>query len=345
MEMTERKRAILAAIVKYHIATGAPVGSKWLTTTLENAPSSATLRNEMSELSCMGLLEQPHTSAGRIPTGKGYEFYVSNLMQSDELDQSVKSFIDKALERATVDAEGLSTVAVKLLSKITGLPSFNAKISNDSAIIKKVQITPMSSRVIMLIAVTGDGRAKSKLCRTGTDISSDTLERLNKLMGEKIEGKSLMSLTAAEMQNVYAAAGIDAFSLMPLLAALFDMIREIGQPRIQFSGEANIYSMLSESERAGRLLMFLEQKEGILSIISERRDRVGVIFGTDTGFNELDRTAVIVAPWGTDSSPMGRIGVIGPTRMSYGQIVPSVAYLASRLSEIANESIKDMEEI
>ena len=345
MELTPRKQAILAAIVKYHIATGAPVGSKWLTTTLENAPSSATLRNEMSELSCMGLLEQPHTSAGRIPTGKGYEFYVSNLMKKDELDEGIKSFIDKTLENAAVDTEGLCAVAAKLLSKITGLPSFNAKITDDSAIIKRVQLTPMGTRLVMLVAVTSDGRAKSKLCRMAKDMDFSQIQSLNKVISERIEGKSLACLTAAAMQNVYTAAGTDALTFMPLLAALFDMIKEIGQPKIDFSGQSNIYSMLSERERAVRLLLFLEQKEGILSIISENKDTVGVIFGSQTGFNELDRTAMIVAPWGAQGLPIGRIGVIGPTRMSYGQIVPSVAYLASRLSEIANENIKDMEEI
>ncbi len=345
MELTPRKQAILAAIVKYHIATGAPVGSKWLTTTLENAPSSATLRNEMSELSCMGLLEQPHTSAGRVPTGKGYEFYVSNLMKKDELDEGIKSFIDETLETVAVDTEGLSAAIAKLLSKITGLPAFSAKLTDDSAIIKKVQLTPMSSRLVMLVAVTSDGRAESKLCRTASDMDLSAVKYLNQVISERIEGKSLSCLTAAAMQNVYTAAGTDALTYMPLIAALFDMIRQTGQPKIDFSGQSNIYSMLSERERAMRLLLFLEQKEGVLSIISENKDTVGVIFGSQTGFRELDRTAMIVAPWGAKDATIGRIGVIGPTRMSYGQIVPAVAYLASRLSEIANENIKDMEEI
>ncbi|MEE0945765.1 MAG: heat-inducible transcriptional repressor HrcA [Acutalibacteraceae bacterium] len=345
MELTPRKQAILAAIVKYHIATGAPVGSKWLTTTLENAPSSATLRNEMSELSCMGLLEQPHTSAGRIPTGKGYEFYVSNLMQKDELDEGVKAYIDKTLETAATDTEGLPIIASKLLSHITGLPSFNAKITDDCVFVRRVELTPMSQRVMMMVAVMSDGRAKSKLCRLPNNIGIDVFEQLKKLIKERIEGESLSSLTSAVMQNLYAAAGINAFALMPVLAALFDMIRESGQPQINFSGQSNIYSMLGDSNRAARLYMFLEQKEGILSVISQSSERVGVIFGTDTGFSELEKTAVIFATWGADGSHGGRIGVIGPTRMSYGQIVPSVAYLASKLSEIANENIKDMEEV
>lgn len=345
MELTERKRAILAAIVKYHIATGAPVGSKWLTTTLENAPSSATLRNEMSELSCMGFLEQPHTSAGRIPTGKGYEFYVSNLMQKDELDERERRFIDDSLELAASVPEKLPELAAKLLTRITGLPSFVAKISDEEAIIKKVQLIQMSSHLIMMAAVTQDGRTKSKLCRTSEAIDTDALELLSRIIKNDIEGKKLYELTSAKLQNIYTGAGLAALNLMPIIATLFEMIKEIGQSQLHISGELNIYSMLRESEKAGQLLLFLERKEGIMSLISKAKERVGVIFGADTGFKELESVTVTAAPFGPTESPLWRIGVIGPTRMSYGQIVPCVAYIAARLSDIANKSINDMEEI
>ena len=344
MELTPRKQAILAAIVKYHIATGSPVGSKWLTTSLENAPSSATLRNEMSQLSNMGLLYQPHTSAGRIPTGKGYEFYVSNLMKSNEIGEREKAFIDTTLEKSNADSEILPTLAAKLLSKITGLPAFVAKVADESAVIKRVQIMPMSSHLIMTAISTSDGRTKSKLCRSASPISEGEIAGLYRLIKECVEGKPLYELSAAAMQNMYAQTGLDALSLMPLIASLFDMIKEMGQSQIQFSGEMNIYSMLESSEKAGKLISFLERKEGIMSLISQQKDSVGVIFGGETGFSELSKATVIVAPYGPKNLKMGRIGVIGPTRMSYAEIVPGISYLAERLTEILNESIKDMEE-
>ncbi len=345
MELTPRKQAILAAIVKYHIATGAPVGSKWLTTTLENAPSSATLRNEMSELDSMGFLEQPHTSAGRVPTGKGYEFYVTNLMKKDDISDREKAYIDRCIEECYADTESIQLSAAKILSRLTGLPAFAAKVAGEEAVIKKVQITLLSNRLIMMVVMTNDGRTKSKLIRSTAAINYSVIESLEKIAKEKIEGKSFNQLTFAALQNIYAAFNGDALALMNIIASLFDMINEMGQPQIEFSGETNIYSMLGESGRAGRLLMFLENKDAVMSIIGEKLDRVGVIFGADTGFKELEKTTIIVAPYGPKDLPVGRIGVIGPTRMSYGQIVPSIAYLASRLSEVLNESIKDLEEI
>ncbi len=345
MELTPRKRAILAAIVKYHIATGAPVGSKWLTTTLENAPSSATLRNEMNELDRMGLLEQPHTSAGRIPTGKGYEFYVTNLMQKNDISDREKAYIDRCIEECYADTENIQLSAAKILSRLTGLPAFAAKVAGEEAIIKKVQINLLSNRLIMIVVITSDGRTKSKLIRSAVAISYNMLSSLEKIAKERVEGKSFSELTFAAMQNIYAAYMGDALAVMPILASLFDMINEMGQPQVGFSGGTNIYSMLSESDRAGKLLMFLEKKDAVMSIISEKTDKVGVIFGADTGYRELERATVVVAPYGSGDLPIGSIGVIGPTRMSYGQIVPSIAYIASKLSEVLNESIKDLEEI
>lgn len=341
MELTPRKRAILAAIVKYHIATGAPVGSKWLTTTLENAPSSATLRNEMSELSSMGFLTQPHTSAGRIPTDKGYEFYVSNLMQTDEITEKEKEYIDRVLEDVSNDAENIRSIAARVLSQLTGLVTFEGRVAFENAIIKKVQINLLSPRLIMVVAITDDGRTKSKLLKSGTSFNDEMLCVLQKTAKEQVEGKSFKELTFAAMQNIYAAVGLNALEIMPVIASLFEMINEMGQSEIKYFGETNIYSMLMDSEKASRLLMFLSKKDAVMSIVSQNDDKVGVIFGADTLYSELDCATIIVAPFGVN----GRIGVIGPTRMSYGHIVSLTTYLAKKLSEVLDNNIKDLEEI
>lgn len=341
MELTPRKQAILAAIVKYHIATGAPVGSKWLTTTLENAPSSATLRNEMSELSSMGFLTQPHTSAGRIPTDKGYEFYVSNLMQTDEIQDREKQYIDKVLEEASVDTENVRKVAAKVLSHLTGLVTFEGRIASEEAVIKKVQINLLSPRLIMMVIITDDGRTKSKLIKSGSAFSESMLSILQETAKKSVEGKCFKELTFATMQNIYASLCINALDVMSIIANLFDMINEMAQPEIEFFGETNIYSMLMNSEKAAQLLMFLRDKDAIMQIVSEKCDKKGIIFGADTVYKELENATLIVAPFGDT----GRIGVIGPTRMSYGHIVSLTNYLATKLNEVLDKNIKDLEEI
>lgn len=341
MELTPRKRAILAAIVKYHIATGEPVGSKWLTGALENAPSSATLRNEMSDLCSLGYLEQPHTSAGRVPTGKGYEFYVNRLMNEESLPDSLKQVIDAELEKAGADPENLPVAAARLLSRITGLPAFCAKIADDSLTVKRAEVIPMGDRLVMLVVFTSDCRAGSKLCRSGGVLTPDKLSRLEALIKGGVEGKPLSCLCAGEMQNMLSGAGINTLEFLPLIAGLFDMIKDMGKSSIELAGESYLYSVFAGGNYRQELISFIERKEGILSLISEPNEKAAVIFGSATGYSELDRSTLVVAPYGTGDALVGRLGVIGPTRMSYGIILSGIAYITAKASRLMTENLNN----
>lgn len=340
MELTPRKRAILAAIVKYHIATGEPVGSKWLTGVLENAPSSATLRNEMSDLCSLGYLEQPHTSAGRVPTGKGYEFYVNSLMNEESLPDSLKQSIDVQLDKASADLETLPNTAAKILSSITGLPAFCAKIADDSLVVKRVEVIPMGERLVMMVAFTSDCRTSSKLCRSGGPLTGEKLSQLEGLIKKGVEGKTLSCLSAGEMQNMLSNAGINTLEFLPVIACLFDMIKDMGRSSISLAGESYLYSVFAGGNYRQELISFIERKEGILSLISKPAEKAAVIFGSATGYSELERSTLVVAPYGPGDSLVGRLGVIGPTRMSYGRILSSIAYITAKVSRLMTENLE-----
>lgn len=333
-ELTPRKMAILEAIVKYHIATGEPVGSKWLTGVLENAPSSATLRNEMSDLCSLGFLAQPHTSAGRIPTSKGYEFYVSRLMSEDSLPESLKETIDNELKMASQDTETLTRAAAEILSNITGLPVFYATLSDDSVALKRVEIMPIGAHLLMLVAFTSDGRTGNKLLKTSANFDSEAVKRFSLLIKTNVEGKTLNELTVGNLQNVFLKSGIDALDFLPLVSAFVQMIRDIGKSDINLCGEHNLYLSDASSDE---FISFMDKKEGILSIVERPINEATVIFGSDTGYSALLGRCLAVAPFGTKDFPLGRIGVIGSTRMSYDRILPSVAFIAARLCEHMNE--------
>lgn len=340
MELTPRKRAILAAIVKYHIATGEPVGSKWLTGALENAPSSATLRNEMSDLCSLGYLEQPHTSAGRVPTGKGYEFYVNSLMGEESIPDSLKAKIDLYLVKAAAEPEALPALAAKVLSAVTGLPAFCAKIADEGVTVKRVEVIPMGDRLAMLVIFTSDGRASSKLCRSGGALTKEKLSRLADTVKAGVEGKTLLRLSSGEIQNLLGMLGVDALEFLTIVTSLSDMVKEMGKSSIELAGESYLYSVFSGGSYRNELISFIERKEGILSLISKPAEKAAVIFGSATGYSELDRSTLVVAPYGPGDSPAGRIGVIGPTRMSYGVILSSVAYVASAVSRLMKENLE-----
>lgn len=344
MELTSRQKKILAVIVEHHIATGEPLGSKQLAELLENAPSSATLRNEMSLLCEAGLLSQPHTSAGRQPTSEGYRFYVNCLMKEDEVDAATKQMIDDTLNGAVAESMDLTKVASRLLSKITGLPALASVSPLDTATVKKIQLIPLGSRVFMMALLVSDGRIRTKVCKSEEVITEHLLELFYTVSAKHIIDRPLGELTPAAVQNILAFAGLDALAIAPLFIHLSSLLKSASDSRLDLNGESNVFSMLGEEEKARRLLSLLERKDAMLSLLSNVNAPLGVVFGRETAHSELNPSAVIVASYGTKDGEAGRIAVIGPTRMSYDRIIPSTKYLAARLSSLMGETTYDMEE-
>ncbi len=343
MELSERKKAILSAIVKTHIASGEPIGSKILCEILENAPSSATLRNEMSALCALGLLEQPHTSAGRVPTALGYRLYIETLMHRDEINAEHKRYIDSALSASNCDPEKLPSVACKVLSDITGLPSVAANISTNGAAVKRVELFRMGSHSVMLILITTDGRSRSRLVHTQTEIDVELISSFDSLVRDKIIRKSIETLTPAMQQNIYIGARTGVIRLMPLISALFDMINEIAEANVSLSGQSNLFSVGWQKDDADKILSLLHRREALMSILSGQSESLGVIFGRDTDYSILGPSSLIFAKYNMGNKNTGCIGVIGPTRMSYELIIPSIEYTAKRMDILLTETLKDME--
>ncbi len=345
MELSQRKRAILTAIVKLHIASGEPIGSKILCDILENAPSSATLRNEMSALCDMGFLEQPHTSAGRVPTALGYKLYIESLMNHDAVNPEHKQYIDAALSPSNCDPEKMPDIACKVLSDITGLPSLVTNISAKGPRVKRVELFKMGSRSAMLILITTDGRSRSRLVSVPTVLDAQFVARFDKLVGDKILKRSLEELSPAAQQGIYIAAGMDALSLMPLLSSLFDMISDINNTNVSMAGQTNLFTMGLEKGDADKIISLLGSRDTLMSILLDDTSRVGVIFGKDTMYSVLAPSSIIFAKYNAGEKNTGCVGVIGPTRMSYEQIIPSIEYTAKRMDSLLTETFKNMEEL
>ena len=344
MELSPRKQAVLAAIIRTYIETGEPVGSKVLTGLIDNAPSSATLRNEMSELCELGLLEQPHTSAGRVPTSNGFKFYVDSLMQPVHITASAKNFIDSRLSDIYCDPEQIPALAGKILSDLTGLPAITCYVAEKAAEIRKTELIPVSNRSAMLLLITSDGRARSRIFRLGSSFTTELYERFREICCEAINGRPVTELTKAYMQSVAASAGIDSFILMPLFTAVFEMAGEIESRSVNLSGESCLYNICADEDTARRILSLVKRRDPILMMINDIPEGVGVVFGSDTGYKELKTDTVIAAKFGDNKNYRGAIGVIAPNRSSYEQVMPSIEYISRRLTDIMSDALKDMEE-
>lgn len=344
MELTPRKQAVLKAIVKAYIETGEPVGSKILTQLLENAPSSATLRNEMSELCDLGLLHQPHTSAGRVPTVGGFKLYVDSLMPKTEVSGETAQMIDKALREINCEPEGIPTKAAEILSEITGLPGIACVITNRTPRIKRIELLPIGRSSLMLLIITDDGRTRNRIFRLNSDFTDSAKDSFENITDSCIKGKTVDTLTKGYMQSVIAKAGIYALELMPLFTAVFETAAEIEETAVHLSGEKALYNISGDEQAASRIMSLIKRRDPIVSVLEQIGDGAGVVFGRDTVYSELFSDTVIAAKFSGTDKFKGYIGVIGPTRLSYEQIMPAIEYTAKELTNIMNAAQMDMED-
>lgn len=343
MELSPRKQAVLKAIVKSYIETGTPIGSKNLMAVLENAPSSATLRNEMSELCELGFLKQPHTSAGRVPTSQGLRLYVNSLMSANSISPDKAELIDKALNEINCEVESIPAAAAKLLSELTGLPAIACLITERHPRIKRVELLNIGRSSVMLLLITDDGRTRSRVFRHG-NLSAQVLDCFEDLAERRIKGKTVGELNKAYMQTVIAEGGIHSLEVMPLLTAVFETVGEIEAKDVTLSGENALYNVCANEETARKLLSLIKRRDPIISILEDIGENVGAIFGADTTYSELAGETVVAARWGGSDKYKGYVGVIGPCRMSYEEIMPYTEYISKRLTEIMTEAQKDMED-
>lgn len=344
MELTPRKKIILSAIVKAHIADGEPIGSKMLSRIVDLGLSSATLRNEMSDLCEMGFLEQPHTSAGRVPTAAGYRLYVNGLLGNEQISSPIKNSIDKMIEDVAKDPENITALAGQALSNLTGLPAVSLTIPEEGAYVKRVELLPMGKRTALIVLVTSDGIARSRICRTGESLSQTAIAVFDRLVATSVVGTSLADFNGAFLQNTVANSGEYALTLTPLISALFEMIDTVCSFELDLKGEANIYAHYSKESDARKIVEFISRRDAILSILSEIPDPVSVVFGDDCGIEDLKPSSMVVAKFGGGENRLGRIGVVGPTRMDYEDLIPSISYFAKQLGKVLEQSLRDLED-
>lgn len=345
MELNERKRAILAAIVKNYIEAGEPVGSKALCDMLNLSLSSATLRNEMSDLCSLGFLEQPHTSAGRIPTHLGYRTYVDSLMTPATLTPEIKLAIDSTLETISHTPEQIPTLACQILADLTGLPSFCATLTNEDAKIKRVRLIPMGGKTMLMVVISTDGMAKSRIVLSDCEVNETLLSVYSNICKTCIIGHRLYELNTAYLQSIVARIGAFGLNIVPLLSTMFEIIGEMFEPQLHFRGESKLLTGYRQHEDAMRLGELISQKQTVLEVISRMNYHVGVIFGDDYGHGiATTPSCMVVAKYKTGDKELGRIGVIGPVRMAYEQLIPSIEYFATRLGTLMTKALRDMED-
>lgn len=344
MELSERKQKILGAVVEQYIKTGEPVGSKALLTALDMSVSSATVRNEMAELAALGYLEQPHTSAGRIPTNEGYRYYVDNLMVNRSIDESIRRRIEAGIHGPLTDPEKLLKKAGEVLADLTDCAAVSTTPSGEGAYIKRIEAVPVGTYTAMIVLLTSTGVLKSKVCRSDFELNVSMLEKFYNVVKVSFIGKSLESVDTAMMQTLVASLGADVFTLMPLVTAIADLAQDASRTDIVLGGQSNLLHYTNYyGSTAYELLEFLRRGEPINKLLSTASDgkEVQVKIGSENPYKQLNKSSVIISNYTIDGNKRGSIGIIGPTRIDYEKLIPSVKYLTNLVGELLTQTFKD----
>lgn len=344
MELTQRQREILLSLVKIYISTGEPVGSKAILNVTGMPVSSATVRNELSYLDENGYIFQPHTSAGRVPTNKGYDFYVHYLMDNCKISDDIKNRIDSLLSNAAKDPENFSSVAGQILSDLTGYTTVVGTIMTDDSYVKRVETFPMGRRTILILLVTSDGLARSRICISRSELNDSLLDQFAKTVSSEITGKPLNSFSKAFLQNIVATVGLNSLSLSPLLSSVFEMITDIREKSLNVKGQSNLVNISGNEYDINGILKTLNQRDLMNSILKDIPQPVSIVYGDKSGIDVLKASNMIVAKFRLDNHDIGRLGIIGPTRMQYDAILPEIKYFADRLGDIMSKAISDLDE-
>lgn len=331
MELTLRRKRILASVVTGYIQHGEPVGSKAIAE--EIGVSSATVRNEMASLTELGLLEQPHTSAGRVPSQRGYREYVDRLMQVPELTPAQRRGIDARLAPGQYDPEQLLLRAVQLAAGISRCIAAVTTPGGPGSRIKAVQLVQTSRRTAMLLVMSSAGTMKSRVFRCDYDLTNDILRVFFRVFNERVTGKMVSEITPAFLQSLGASLGELYAMIGAPLRALLEAADDTARTDTLLSGQMNLllYQELGAAE-ARRVLNFLERRQELSGLLAQKSGRVTVLIGQECGWPELEGVSLLTARYHVDGQDAGAIATVGPVRMDYPGVTAVLSYLAEQIS-------------
>lgn len=335
MILDERKLKILQAIIGDFITNAEPVGSRTLSKKYKLGISPATIRNEMSDLEEMGLLTHPHTSAGRVPSDKAYRLYVNEIMRKREIPDNLKAAISEKLLVKMNELDTALEETARILSEITKLTSFAVTPNKAQDKLKYVNITPFNENSIIFTIVSESGKTSSQIVKIDSTYTEEGLIILAKILTYNFKGKTIsQALTMDILESLKAeAAAMEglATSIMPgFMRTLEDMLNV----NLYMEGLSNIFDLpeYNDIEKAKMFMNTMSKKEILAKNISTREDGIIITIGNENPDENFKDYSLITATYHIDGKMVGKLGVIGPTRMRYEEITSIIEYLTDNLT-------------
>ncbi len=337
MTLSKRKRKILRAIVRSYIRSAEPIGSRTIARHYLVGLSPATIRNEMADLEDMGYLEQPHTSAGRIPSQQGYRFYVDSLMEVIPLSKEDVLSIEKTLYQARVeDIEKLMREISRILSSITRYTSFVMGPVIKKTVIKQFKILPLEEGRGLVVLLTDTGLVKHKVIRLPRSLPKQELEKVVSCLNASFSGLTIDSINTSFLTEVK----FNLLNQVEILDETFHLIKDINameEVNLFLGGTANILSQpeFRDIDRVRSLLALFEEKTLLGRLLgSIYPEGIEVHIGDENKLVEIKDCSLVVATYRIDEKTVGTIGVLGPTRMEYARVIAMLEYLVEKLENL-----------
>ena len=342
MELDERKQKILQAIIRNYMETGEPVGSRTISQYSDLNLSSATIRNEMSDLEEMGYIVQPHTSAGRIPSDKGYRLYVDHIME--EKNHEVQELKDLMIERTDKMEQVLKQV-VKVLAANTNYATMVSAPTYHRNKLKFIQLSKVTATQILAVIMIEGNIVRNKVIDVTEELDQETVLKLNILLNSVLNGLSIEEINLAMIQNLKEQAGIHSELVGSVIDAVAEVIHSEDEVEIYTSGATNIfrYPELSDNGKASELINAFEEKQQLTNLVTqtlENEDNKGiqVYIGQETPIQSMKDCSVVTATYELGEGLQGTIGIIGPKRMDYENVLKTLKTLTEQLDEIYNKN-------
>ena len=339
--LNERAQHLFKTLVERYIRDGQPVGSRTLSRDSELNLSPATVRNVMADLEEFGLLKSPHTSAGRVPTQKGFRFFVDTLLRVEPLEQAQVAMLKEHLD-PTKDRGALMESTSALLSDITHLAGVVMVPRQEQATLRQVEFLSLSDDQVLVILVVNEREVQNRIIRTGKRYSSAELTQAANYLNERCAGKDLIAVRndilaelhdARETMNQMMAAAVEMAEKALVTEPSVESVLVAGHTYLMEAHE------LADMEKLRRIFEVFSEKRDLLHLLDHSLSAQGVqiFIGEESGYNALEECSVVTAPYGADERVLGVIGVIGPTRMAYDRVIPVVDITARLLSAALNK--------
>jgi heat-inducible transcriptional repressor len=340
--LNERAQQLLRVLVESYIRDGQPVGSRTLSREAGMNLSSATIRNVMSDLEELGFVASPHTSAGRIPTDKGYRFFVDTLLRLQPLDSAAVSQIRRELDNPRDSSKALIAAASQLLSSVTRLAGVVTLPRTEHASVTQIEFVGLSENRVLVVLVLDNREVENRIIQLERYFSPDELKRASNYLNEQFRGRTLPQVRQEILRQLQEAHERMNKMMVDAIAVAQRVFADDKAEPLQYviAGETNLMGVaeLSSVERLRRLFEAFNEKRDFLNLLdhSLRAEGVQIFIGHESGYRVLDDCSLVTAPYGSGESVAGVIGVIGPTRMAYERVIPIVDMTARLLGAALN---------